>query len=97
MTIKRIDPMSFAKISGALYAIMGFIIGLCIALVSMVGPGLAGSGMPKGGLFGMMFGIGSIIVLPIVYGLIGFIATLIAASIYNGLAKVVGGVVLFTE
>ena len=63
----------------------------------MVGPGFAGSGMPTGGLFGMMFGVGAIIILPICYGLVGFIGTLIAASIYNGLAKLVGGVVLFTE
>lgn len=96
MTIKRIDPMSFAKISGALYAIMGLLIGAFLALMSMAGPGLAG-GMPKGGLFGMMFGVGAIIILPICYGLVGFIGTLIAAAIYNGLAKLVGGVVLFTE
>ena len=95
MTIKRIDPMSIAKISGALYAIMGLLAGGIIALVSLAGP--AASGMPKGGLFGMMFGVGAIIILPICYGLVGFIGTLIAAAIYNGLAKVVGGVVLFTE
>ena len=97
MTIKRVDPMSFARISAALYAIMGFLMGLIFALISMAGPGFARSGMPMGGLFGMMFGVGAIIILPICYGLIGFIGTLIAASIYNGLAKLVGGVVLFTE
>jgi len=96
MTITRIDPMSFARISAALYAIMGFIIGAFFALVSMLGPGFPRTGLPLGGLFGIMFGVGSIIILPIVYGLIGFVGTLCAAAIYNGLAKAVGGVVLFT-
>jgi hypothetical protein len=89
--------MSAAKISAALYAIMGFIIGAFFALVSMLGPGFPGTGMPFGGLFGMMFGVGAIIILPIVYGLIGFIGTLCATAIYNGLARLVGGVVIVTE
>jgi hypothetical protein len=97
MTIKRIDPMSFARISGVLYAIMGFIMGVFFTLVSMLGPGFARTGMPMGGRFGMMLGAGSIVVLPIVYGLIGFVGTLCAAAIYNALAKAMGGVVLFTE
>jgi hypothetical protein len=97
MTIKRIDPMSFAKISGALYVILGFIIGVFFALVSMLGPGFPRTGIPFGGLFGMIFGVGAIVIFPIFYGLIGFVGTLCMAAIYNGLAKVVGGVVLFTE
>ena len=97
MTIKRIDPMSVAKISGVLYAVMGLIIGAFFALVSMMGAGFARTGLLGGGLFSMMFGVGAIILLPIFYGVIGFVGTLCMAAIYNGLAKVVGGVVLFTE
>jgi hypothetical protein len=41
-----------------------------------------------------MFGIAGIVVLPIVYGILGFITTLIGAWLYNVLAGMVGGVEL---
>ena len=96
MTIKRIDPMSCAKISGLLYAILGFIAGCFFALISLSGFGKGAPGVGGGG-FGMMFGVGAIIILPIVYGLLGFLGSLIGAAIYNGLAKAVGGIVIQTE
>ena len=34
MILKRIAPLSLAKISGVLYAIIGFIVGCCFALMS---------------------------------------------------------------
>ena len=37
-------------------------------------------------------GVGAVIVFPILYGLMGFVATLIAAWLYNVAAGVVGGV-----
>ncbi len=95
MTIKRIDPMSCAKISGALNVILGLIIGSFVALASLAGVGRSASGI--GGGFGMLFGVASIIILPIVYGVIGFVGSLIAAAIYNALARAVGGVVIETE
>ena len=97
MTIKRIDPVSCAKISGALYAIIGLIVGVFVALFSLVGAGGGRAGMPMGGGFGTMLGVAAVLVLPIVYGAIGFVGTLIAAAIYNELAKAVGGIVIETE
>jgi hypothetical protein len=90
MTIKRVGPMSCAKIAGALYAVIGLIAGLFITLASMIGA-MAGAGEGAGGL-GVIFGVGSIVVLPIMYACIGFVATLIMAAIYNALAAAVGGV-----
>jgi hypothetical protein len=43
-------------------------------------------------MVGMLFGAGSIIILPICYGIIGFIGALLSAFIYNIAAKVTGGV-----
>jgi hypothetical protein len=55
----------------------------------MVGGGMAGSDMmPMMG----MFGAGAIIILPIVYGCIGFIAMFIMAALYNLVAGWVGGI-----
>lgn len=93
MVIRRLGPLSFAKIAGVLYALMGFIIGAIISAVSVVGGAFAavneGSGFP-----GMLFGAAAVVVLPIVYGLLGFVVTLIGAALYNLAAGWVGGVEL---
>ena len=41
---------------------------------------------------GAFFGVGSIILFPIVYGIMGFIGGLITAVLYNLLAGFVGGI-----
>ena len=40
----------------------------------------------------MLFGAGAVVILPIVYGCIGFVGGLIMAPLYNLVAKVVGGI-----
>lgn len=89
--VRRIGVLSLAKITGMLYAILGLVIGACFSLVSMLGSAFAPKEAGFGGM-GMMLGVGAIVVLPIVYGLIGFISSLIGAAIYNMLASWVGGV-----
>jgi len=96
MIIKRVNVFSAAKISAVLYAIMGFIFGLIFAFFGMIGSMFArSSDMPAG--FGMFFGLGGIIIMPIFYGIIGFIATAIAAWLYNIIAGWVGGVEIDVE
>ncbi len=90
MVIRRVGPLSCAKITGTLYAILGVAIGAIISLVSLAG-GFA-SGKPGGAAFGALFGAGAIVVFPILYGGVGFVMTLIAAALYNGIAGLVGGV-----
>jgi hypothetical protein len=92
MVIKRIVPLSFAKIAGTLYAIMGLVAGCIVSLVAVAG----GFSSDESGFanFGAMVGAGAIIILPIFYGALGFVATLIGAWIYNILAGVVGGIEL---
>ena len=90
MVINRVGPVSCAKITGTLYAILGLIFGAFISLFSLAG-GMA-SNRGGGAMFGAVMGVGAIIMLPIFYGLIGFIATLIGAWLYNVAAGIVGGV-----
>jgi hypothetical protein len=92
MVIKRVDPVSFAKITGTLYAILGLVAGAIVSLVSMAG-GFA-SNSASGAGFGAVIGVGAIVVLPILYGGCGFVATLIAAWLYNVVAGMVGGIEL---
>jgi hypothetical protein len=91
MIVRRVGPVSFAKITGMLYALMGLIVGACISLFSFVGSAMAPRGVVPGG-FGVLFGVGAIIALPIFYGVLGFIVSLIGAGLYNLVASWVGGV-----
>jgi hypothetical protein len=98
MVIKRVDPMSAAKIGGVLYALLGLVIGALVSLGAMAFGGMMsslssdqGSSGP-GALVGMLFGAGAIIIMPICYGILGFVMTLISALIYNIAAKITGGI-----
>jgi hypothetical protein len=81
---------SCAKVSALLYALIGFVIGALLSVVSLVGA-VAAEDAP-GAAFGMASGIGAIIVLPLLYGTFGFLGTLLAAWLYNVAAGFVGGI-----
>jgi hypothetical protein len=93
MVIKRIGPLSVAKIAAVLYAGIGLLIGVAFALLGMAGLGNRlsedGSTIPMMGLF---FGVGAIVILPICYAIMGFVITLISAGLFNLAAGVTGGV-----
>jgi hypothetical protein len=95
MVIKRIGPLSCAKISGTLYAAIGLIFGAIFSMVALAGGMAANSS--NGATMGALFGVGAIIIFPICYGLIGFVGTLVAAALYNVLANVVGGIQMDVE
>lgn len=90
MVVRRVSPLSLAKISGLLYAFLGLLIGAFVSLFSFVASGM----LPErdAGPFAMLFGVGAIVVLPIFYGVIGFIGSLIMAALYNLVAGMVGGI-----
>jgi hypothetical protein len=91
MVIRRIGPLSCAKIAGTLYAILGVVFGGIFSLVALAG---AFGSDAEGSPFSMIFGAGAIVLLPLFYGCLGFITTLIAAWLYNVLAGMVGGIEL---
>lgn len=92
MVIRRVGPLSFAKITGILYALMGLLFGAIFSLVSVVGSALAPQGTNLGPMG--MFGAAAIIAFPLFYGVVGFIMSLIAAALYNLIAGWVGGIEL---
>lgn len=89
--MKRVGPLSAAKLAGVVYALGGLLAGGLISLVSIVGAGI-GLSQGDGQFPGMLFGAGAIIILPVCYGALGFITTLIGAWLYNVVAGMVGGV-----
>ena len=96
MVIRRIGVISLAKLMGLLYGGIGLIAGVLFALFFMLGGGaMMASGMEESaGAGGMMMGmgLGAAIVLPIAYGLMGFIGGLLTAWLYNLAAGFVGGI-----
>ena len=95
MVIKRLGALSMAKLMGLLYAGIGLLFGGIFALFSLLGGGAMmasgseGSGMGMGLMAGM--GLAAVLVLPILYGCLGFIAGLISAFLFNLAAKFTGG------
>lgn len=100
MIVRRVDVFSLGKVLGVLYALMGVILGLIFSLISLMGSALGGALSDTGGpeaLFGLLFGVGAVIALPIFYGVLGFIFGLLAAFFYNLTAGMVGGLELDVE
>ena len=95
MVIKRISPMSCAKVSGLLYAVIGLLVGACVSLVMMsIGNFMPQEEVPAAGMISMMFGAGAIVILPIFYGVLGFVGGAIVAFAYNLIAGWTGGIEL---
>jgi len=93
-TVKRIAPGSAFKVGLVVYAFLGLIVGICMALFSMVAGSLgslAGGGVPGARTLGFGFGLSAIIIFPILYGIVGGIGGVIAAAVYNLAAGWVGG------
>jgi hypothetical protein len=87
--LKRVSPASAFKVGLVAYGIVGLILGVFCSLIAVAGWTFAHHArMP----FLHSVGVFAVILCPIVYGIIGGIAAVIAAAIYNLAAGWVGGV-----
>ena len=91
MEIRRIQPLSLAKVFGILYAIIGLMIGIVMLGATLLAPGPQGLGRA------IMFGMVSPLVFPLLYGVLGFVGGYVGAFLYNSVAKYVGGIVIETS
>jgi hypothetical protein len=101
MVIRRVAPVSCAKIAAVLYAVGGLLVGGLFSLVALAG-GFATSAFaadPSRRGLGSFFGFGalSIVLFPILYGALGFVGALIGAWLYNAAAGIVGGIRIDVE
>ena len=83
VVLKRIDPMSVAKVEAVILAIAGFFVGITMSVFSA--------------MIGFPYGAVSIVILPIMYGVVGFVAGAVGAVIYNVVAEKIGGIKLDFE
>lgn len=90
MVLKNVGVVSCGKMLGAIYVIIGLIIGAIFSLVSLLGA----VAVPEGQGLPAIFGVGAIVLFPLFYGVIGFIGGMIVAALYNLFAGWVGGIEL---
>jgi hypothetical protein len=95
MIINRIGVLSLGKLMAAVYGAMGLLFGAIFSLISLLGAAI-GSASEAGGeaWFGLLFGVGAIIILPLFYGFFGFLGGLLTGALYNVAARVMGGLEL---
>ena len=83
--VKRVGVLSAGLMSAAIYAAVGLLVGVAVALVSFIPAAALAS------LCGPFVGALAIVVLPVAYGLIGFVAGVVVAFVYNLAARFLGG------
>ena len=87
--LKSVSPASAFKVGLVAYGIVGLILGVFCSLIALGAPVFARHAHPM--FVGRFVGVFAIIICPIVYGIIGGIAAVIGAGIYNLAASWVGG------
>lgn len=78
--IRRVSIGQTAKVVGVLYALLGLVFVPFFLIVAAVAPEQAG------------FGFGFALVVPVFYGVLGFIFTAITCALYNWVAGMMGGI-----
>ena len=78
--IRRFGVLQTAKVIGTLYALLGLVFVPIFLIASMFTPKQEG------------MGAGFALVLPILYGVCGFIFTAVGCAIYNLVSGLVGGI-----
>lgn len=94
MVVRSIGVFSLGKVLAVIYGFFGLVVGGFFALASFFGAAL---GMAQGegqAAFGMIFGGGAIIIMPVLYAFCGFLGGIITAALYNGAAALFGGIEL---
>jgi len=92
--LTKIGVFSLGKIFGAIYAVMGLILGAMMTLMSL---GMGSVMGDEGAVAGLLFGVGAVIALPILYGIMGFVGGIITALIYNVVTGFIGGLEIEVE
>ena len=71
---------------------MGLIFGALFACIALVGGSIAQWNGQEGAAPGALFGVGAIVLLPLLYGVLGVVFGALSAWLYNVFAGLVGGV-----
>ncbi len=90
--VQRIGVLSLALLSAVLHGALGLLVGIAVAIAAS---SPAGRAIPF--LNGPVLGVLAVLVLPFVYGAVGFVAGALTAAVYNFGARLLGGVRILLE
>lgn len=85
--IKRLGVFSVARTAAVMYFMLGVIIAVPMFAFMGIASRLSGTDSPLAG-----FGAAALLLVPVVYGILGFIMTAIMAALYNLVAGWMGGI-----
>ncbi|MGC1370729.1 MAG: hypothetical protein WA824_01205, partial [Candidatus Sulfotelmatobacter sp.] len=85
--VKSVGVMSVAKIMGLVYGCLGLVFAPFFLLIGLLGTLAGQHKTPFTGAFGIFVAL----LMPILYGLMGFLMGAIGGGLYNLFAKLVGG------
>lgn len=88
VTLKRIDVVSVGVMMGIFSAILGLVAGGFFSLFAVIGA----AAQNGNAIVGLAFGLGAVIIMPLIYGVMGFVAGAIGALLYNACASLMGGI-----
>jgi Transmembrane domain of unknown function (DUF3566) len=91
--VKRIAPLQLGKIMGLCYGIMG----LCFCPIFLVISFFAPHASNQQGASVFAFGTAFALLMPVFYGVMGFVLGIISAFVYNIIAKWIGGIEVEVE
>ena len=94
MVLKRIDPISFAKLYAVVLTVIVFVVCLIYALIFLSFAGMMGD---EFGAIGAGAAIAMVIFVPIICAIFYFLLGLLMAWLYNVVAARIGGVELEFE
>ncbi len=97
--LKRIAPLQLGKMLGILYGLMGLIFLPFFALFAVIGS-LAGSQSQESAGVGALAAGGMLfmgLMMPVIYGVMGFVLGVISAALYNLVARWIGGIEVEVE
>lgn len=100
VVIKRIGVLKAGIVQSCIMAFFGLLIGLCLLFFGTLLGGLFGAIGDQAGAglgLGLIGGVGMLIFLPITYAVIGFVAGVVGAAVYNLVAGFVGGIEIEVE
>ena len=94
IVIRRIGVLSYAKMTGVVYSLLGLILDTVFALVALFGALFGHPIGPVSGVTALVLGVGSVILFPILCWVFGFLVGLLSCAIYNMAARMIGGIEL---
>jgi hypothetical protein len=90
--VRRLGVLSTATVGAVLHGLLGVLVGVAVAAVSLVGRRLA---LPAP--LGPLAGIVALVAAPVVYAAVGFAFGALLAVVYNLAARLTGGVKVLLE